>query len=232
MDTTRFREAFWKHFKGAERNQPAYEHWDPIVSYQLDLCPDVEGMLSLKKQQLLNLAYSLLPEEEAYFEVGTYQGKSLLSAMLRNPERRVFACDNFSLFEGNSLQTTMANLERYHLRDKVTFYDMDFRDVYTKQHLPIPIGFYFYDGSHELDCQYDAIRLVEPFLADEALVVVDDWRQEIDSPSYARVGTLRAIGESKHFWKLLYELPARFNGDRAMWWNGVAVLVFQRNSEA
>ena len=64
--------------------------------YLFDSLRDVEGMISVYKQYLLHLAYSLLGPDEAYLEVGTWQGKSLISAMLNNPPRITFACDNFS----------------------------------------------------------------------------------------------------------------------------------------
>lgn len=230
MDTQALRKAFWERFDGLERNQPNYAYWDPIVVAEVDLCPDVEGMMSIKKQQLLNLAFSLLPEDEAYLEVGTYQGKSIVSAMLNNPHRTAYACDNFSEFDTNSFKITQANLARYGLLDRVIFHDCDFIEIFTPEKLQTPIGVYFYDGAHDADSQYKAITEVEPFLADQALVLVDDWRFAPDSQSYAKQSTLRAIEESEHQWKLLYELPARFNGDRAMWWNGVAVLRFQRRT--
>jgi predicted O-methyltransferase YrrM len=228
MDVKNFRKAFWTHFNGAQRNNPNQELWDPAVSQSLDLCPDVEGKLSLKKQQLLNLAYRLLPDDEAYLEVGTYHGKSLLSALIGNPLRPTIACDNFSEFDVNSLTITLENLRKYDLDDAVTFYDCDFREIFTPERLPEPIGLYFYDGAHDEESQYLAIKLVEPFLADEALIIVDDWRFAPDSFSRAEQGTLKAAIESDHAWQLLYNLPARCNGDLAMWWNGVGVLSFQR----
>jgi len=228
MDVKRFRSAFWVHFNGSQRNEPNQELWDLEVSRSLDLCPDVEGQLSLKKQQLLNLAYRLLPPDEAYLEVGTYHGKSLLSALIGSPLRPTYACDNFSEFDVNSLSITLENLHTYNLAEAVTFYDCDFREIFTPRRLPVPIGVYFYDGAHDEESQYQAIKQAEPFLADEALVIVDDWRLAHDSGSCAERGTLRAAGESEHAWQLLYNLPARRNGDLAMWWNGVGVLAFQR----
>ena len=228
MDTAAFRRAFWEKFQGKERNEPNYAYWDPIVVSEVDLCPGVEGMMSIKKQQLLNLAFSFLEEGEAYLEVGTYQGKSLLSAMLNNPVRPVYACDNFSEFDTNSLEITEANLAHYNLRDQVAFHDCDFTEIFTEESLPDPIGLYFYDGAHDDESQYRGIRLAEAFLAEEALFLVDDWRFAPDSQSHAKAATLRAIEESLAQWSLMYELPARFNGDRAMWWNGVAVLSFKR----
>jgi hypothetical protein len=100
--------------------------------------------------------------------------------------------------------------------------------VLNREKIPQPIGLYFYDGAHDEDSQYEGIRQAEPLLAGKALVIVDDWRFAEDSRSYAQRGTQRAIAESANEWQLLYELPARFNGDRALWWNGVAVLAFRR----
>ncbi len=229
MDTNAFRRAFWNAYPGKTRFEPDEALWNPSVAHARDSCPDVVGMLSIRKQHLLNLAFALLPPDEAYLEVGTFQGKSLLSAMLNNPERPVYAVDNFSEFtDTNCLDTTLSNLRRYGLEGKVTFHDGDFRKVFTRAHVPHPVGMYFYDGAHDEESQYEGIRLAEPLLADEALVLVDDWRLAADSGSYAEAGTLRAMADSPHDWRLLYQLPARRNGDLGLWWNGVGVLTFKR----
>ncbi len=123
-----------------------------------------------------------------------------------------------------------SNLQRYGLSSCVTFYEEPFQGVFNANKLTVPIGMYFYDGAHDFESQYQGIKLAEPFLADTALVIIDDWRFAKDSQSYAKVGTERAIAESVNAWQLLYELPARFNGDRALWWNGVAVFAFRRQS--
>ncbi len=229
MDIAAFRKAFWDTF-GTSRNVPEFQYWDPIEGTKADSCPDVDGMMSIKKQRLLNMAFAHLNEDECYLEVGTFKGKSLISAMLDNPPRPVIACDNFGEFQdrGNALEETQSNLARHNLAGRVEFYDCDFRAVYTPERLPYPIGLYFYDGAHDYAAQYDGIKLVEPYLAANALVIVDDWRFDRDSGSYARDATLDAIGESPNEWNLLYELPARFNGDLALWWNGVGVLEFRR----
>lgn len=230
MDTNAFRKAFWNHFDGPRRNQPDDALLDADVQIACDLCPDVYGMLSIKKQQLLNLAFSMLPEGEGYLEVGTYMGKSLLSAMLGNPRRPVYAVDNFCEFEENSFPVLKGNLDRYGMFEHVNFCNGDFREVYTPDILRDPIGLYFYDGGHDYESQYLGIKLVEPFLADEALILVDDWRLAPDSGSYAKDGTLQAVAESEQRLKLLYELPARYNGDRGLWWNGVGVLSYKREA--
>jgi predicted O-methyltransferase YrrM len=203
-----------------------------------DPCPDVVGMASAKKLKLLNLAVRHLPRDgsECYFEVGTFQGKSLIAAGLGNNGRLLVACDNFSLFDNPSQpknkELLLNNLQRYNLQHQVRFFDEDFATSATEwqfRNLP-PIGVYFYDGAHDEESQYNGIRLVEPLLADSAIVIIDDWRHAMDSDSYAESGTRRALAQSKNNWRIDYILPAKFNGDKALWWNGVAVLSFKRAS--
>jgi len=188
------------------------------------------GMSSIKKLKLLNLAYSFVGTDECYVEIGTFAGKSLISAMSNNKLRKTYACDNFSEFEKiASEQILMSNLSKYNLKNKITFFNSDFKKILNHQNIEIPIGLYFYDGPHDYENQYLAIKMVESLLAEEALIIIDDWRFSIDSQSYAKDGTLKAIEESTHCYELLYELPARYNGDNAMWWNGIAVYSFSRN---
>ena len=204
----------------------------------VDPCPDVVGMASVRKLRLLHRAVSFLPaaEPECYLEVGTYQGKSLIAAMLHNFGRSAIACDNFSLFDDRRANRAVLdlNLSRYGLSERVRVFDADFRDLLSRwrdEGLPT-VGVYFYDGAHDEESQYLAIRLAEPVLSDRAIVIVDDWRLAEDSDSRAEAGTRRAIAGSCQGWKIEYVLPARYNGDLDQWWNGVAVLSFRRRTRA
>ncbi|MCU0606087.1 MAG: class I SAM-dependent methyltransferase [Candidatus Edwardsbacteria bacterium] len=229
MNIGAFQKAFHREFPAKRRHVPTpwHRHW--FWRRFFDPCPDVPGMISVKKQRLLNLAFSFLAAGECYLEVGTYQGKSLISAVKGNPPRPVHAVDNFTEFTAaNTQQLLMANLARYGMGDKVKFHNADFRTAVNRALVAEPVGLYFYDGAHDEESQYAAIRVAEPLLADEALVIIDDWRNAPDSPSFAQAGTERAVAGSKNAWTLLYDLPARFNADRELWWNGVAVYGFKR----
>lgn len=242
MDVKKFCKSFEKMFPPSVREKPTCLYSLKlkikrfhIEYYLFDPIRDVDGMLSVKKQKLLNLLYKHLEPHEAYLEIGTWVGKSLIAAMHGNDPRPSFACDNFSEYErskGKSVnlqETFKKNLTRYGLERSVTFFNEPFQNILTKERLPIPIGVYFYDAGHDEESQYLAVKLVEPLLADEALVMIDDWRFASDSQSYAKAGTERAIALSSNRWQLLYELPARYNGDRRMWWNGLALFAFQRS---
>ena len=215
----------------------AVKPFNRLARKLLDPCPDVKGMASYKKLMLMSLIASLLPEDasECYLEVGTFQGKSLVAALKDNPRVNAIACDNFSEFDDSGVNQIALerNLQRYGLQERVKFFNMDFRrllDGWHERRLP-RIGGYFYDGAHDKASQYDGIKHVEPHLADRALVVVDDWRFAEDSRSYAEAGTLQAISESPNDWRVLYTLPARFNGDLDQWWNGLGILGFERRTK-
>jgi predicted O-methyltransferase YrrM len=125
------------------------------------------------------------------------------------------------------------NIARYGLASRITFFDCDFRDLLSRwreHRLPL-VGVYFYDGAHDEESQYLAIRLAEDVLAERAIIIVDDWRLSEDSDSRAEAGTRRALADSTNEWKIEHVLPARYNGDVAQWWNGVAVLSFRRRAK-
>ena len=59
---------------------------------------DVEGMSSTRICNFLNALVGRMDEGEHYLEVGTWQGRTLLSAAFRNRNRLCFACDKFRFF--------------------------------------------------------------------------------------------------------------------------------------
>lgn len=201
-----------------------------------DPVPDVEGMASARKLTFLRTLASCLPRDgsECYLEVGTFQGKSLIATLRGNVGVVGVACDNFSEWndpvEPQNARALRTNLVRHGLTESVRFFDEDFRTLlaaWADRDLPLA-GVYFFDGPHDEQSQYDGIALAEPVLADRALVVVDDWRNAPDSGSWAEAGTRRAIADSSNRWRFEHLLPARRNGDRDLWWNGLAVLRFER----
>jgi predicted O-methyltransferase YrrM len=229
MNIERFCIKFNRAFPKRKIDKPTRLYKTPYLRRFFDPCPAVKGAISIKKQKLLKIAFSCLDPNECYLEVGTYRGKSLISAVKGNPMRSVFACDNFTSFgKDSSFREVKNNLKLYNISEKVIFYNEDFKKVLNKEKVSMPVGLYFYDGSHDEESQYLAIKKAENLLSTEALVIVDDWRYAEDSKSYAKKATERAIEESSNEWKMIYNLPARYNGDHEMWWNGVGVFSFHK----
>jgi predicted O-methyltransferase YrrM len=185
---------------------------------------DVPGMATENKLALLNLAAAHLEPGEAYLEVGSFKGLSLIGAMLGNTGRRFYAIENFLEFnpDGRARAELEANLARWVLPDRARLLEGDCFDLLRRgAALGEPVGVYFYDGAHGRLPHYLALGVAEPWLADRALVVIDDasW------PIVARA-TDRYVAAHPGY-RLLFDLAAEHEED-PRWWNGVRVYAFER----
>jgi protein O-GlcNAc transferase len=139
----------------------------------------VQGMTNANVMQLLNFAVECMEPNEIYCEVGTFQGATLIGAMLDRPNCMAYAVDNFSQFDvfGVNQERLMENLNKFGLQQQVIFYNRDFEEFLLELksvEFPDKIGVYFYDGAHDYRSQLLGLFLIKFFLADRALIVVDD----------------------------------------------------------
>lgn len=156
--------------------------WLPALSSR-------RGFSSTRVEHLLNRLVRAMPEEEAYLEVGTLEGRTLESAAMGNFSKRLIAFDHELKYLA-SPQGLPANVE---------FRRMPWQDA---QILP-PIGVAFYDGEHsELDTR-GFTQSVQRFLAPEAVIVFDDWDR-----ASVRKGVLSAVPALQ----LVAELPSYTDG--------------------
>jgi len=174
---------------------------------------------------LLNLAASLLAAGESYVEVGSYFGASLIGAM-RGNDGDFVAIDRFKFgpLEVKGVKLPAAsragleeNLRRFGA-DGATILEGDAFEVLEGGRLgDRRVGVFYFDGPHDYDSQVRGLRAVEPWLADEALLVVDDH----DWDDVARATRDYLAAEQRA--ELLFDIAG---GDRGepQWWDGVAVL--------
>src|SRR5262249_20292283 len=78
---------------------------------------------------------------------------------------------------------------------------------------------------HSYDSQYYAIRAIEPFLADNALLIVDDC----SFPQVRAANTLFCRLDPNV--RLLFDIASDYNGE-PKWWNGVQILSYRRDRRA
>ncbi len=140
---------------------------------------DVPGMATESKLALLNLAAAHLGDGEAYLEVGSFKGLSLIGAMLDNPGRRFYTMESFLEFnlDARALrEELLGNLRRWVDLDQLELLEGDCFELLRRRPgvLREPVGAYFYDGAHGRLPHYLALGVAERWLADRALVVVDD----------------------------------------------------------
>jgi predicted O-methyltransferase YrrM len=190
------------------------------------LAADVAGFTTAAELAVLNLAARHLPEGEAYLEVGTFKGRSLCGVLVDAPSRRYVAVEDFSEFgmhTADARRELELALGRHSGGHDVVVYDGDaFRLMADRRLVGQPVGAYFYDGAHTGLAHYLALGVVEPLLADESVVLVDDatW------PMVA--SATRRYVASHPGWRIVRDIRAASDHD-ARWANGLMILEFRRS---
>ncbi len=188
----------------------------------------ITGMTTPNVLQLLNFAVECLEPGEVYCEVGCFQGSTLIGALLDHPDRMAYAVDNFSEFDftGENQESLMQNLVNFGIEEQVLFCNQGFEEFFAdlrELQNTDRIGVYLYDGAHDYRSQLMGLLLAEPFLADRALIVVDDsnW----DGVQQANLDFIATHPQCE----LVLDLPTPANGHPSFW-NGVQVLSWDRNA--
>jgi predicted O-methyltransferase YrrM len=186
---------------------------DPRFDEVLEAVP---GLARANNLALLNSAASLLDPGESYVEVGSYRGTSLIAAQLGN-EGDFVGIDDFSMGDGSREQLEQ-NLARFDARAAIL--EGDAFDVLRSGALEDRrVGLYYYDGPHGYEEQLEGLRLAEAYLAEPALIVVDDtdWDQ-----------VERAVADYLAEQPRVRELLRVEGKDRGHpeWWEGMVVLAW------
>ena len=146
------------------------------------------GFSSTRVEHLLNRLVKSMPQEECYLEVGTLEGRTLEAAASGNYAKAIYGvdpCDKYDLIPEP-------------FTPNVIFYKAKWQNFLKDVTLPQQVGCCFYDGDHSEEQTAGFMDKVQEFLADEAVLVLDDWDRES-----VRLGAFRA----GHHWTLLREMP-------------------------
>jgi predicted O-methyltransferase YrrM len=213
-------EAFLRDLPGLFDRFPESEQpRDPRFQEILDAVP---GLARANNLALLNLAASHLDEGESYVEVGTFRGTSLIAAMLDNEGKGFVAVDDFSFRDG-SRDLLVRNLASFGLTGASILEGDAFELLRNGALTGTTAGVYYYDAAHTYEQQLDGLLLAEPYLAPEALLIVDDTDWE-----YVAAATRDYLARRPNA-RLLVEIPGKDRGAPA-WWEGVQVLTWRAPS--
>jgi predicted O-methyltransferase YrrM len=214
VDPSRFVATLPSHWHDFPRSETPR---DPRFGEILERVP---GLACANNLALLNIAASLLDAGETYVEVGSFRGTSLIAAMLDNEQPQFVAVDDFSFREAKRA-TLERNLAAFGLLSRVRIVEGDAFEILRDGTLPDAIGVYYYDAAHTYRQQLEGLRLAEPFLADRALLIVDDT--DWDYVAAATADYLRAQPHAH----LILEIGGKDKG-APQWWEGVQVLAWAR----
>ena len=202
----------------------AFNHAEQCKSKLTPEILDLSGMSGIKTRHLYNNLGNL--PGATYFEIGTYTGSTLISALYQN-DIKAFGMDNFSEFDqpkGTCLfnLNTHVNDQSWKLIEK-DFYTWTDQDI-IEYSVP-PIDLFMYDGMHTTKCQYDGIVNMFPYFSDNFILIVDDWLYEdiVVKPTYE---ALKKIGVTIHYEKTLVTQEQEGEGDgKQTYWNGFGLFV-------
>jgi hypothetical protein len=164
---------------------------------------------------LINQSVAHMPDDQAFVNVGVWHGFTFLSGIAANQGKRAIGIDNFSKF-GGPREEFMARFNSYKSA-RHEFYEMDYRDYFQKIHRG-EIGFYIYDGDHSYENQLEGLRIADPFLAKDALVLIDDINREAP-----RTATVDFVTERKGKYRIILDEPTSRNC-HPTFWNGIMML--------
>jgi hypothetical protein len=190
---------------------------------------DLEGMSSNRIRHLLNNIISLQGNSARYLEVGVWKGSTTISALYNNTLEYHTCIDNFTQFNGPRIEFQKNCRTHLSYENRVNFLDCDCFEINPADFNIKDINTYLYDGEHSAASQYRGITHYYESLANEFILIVDDFNWE-----EVQRGTRDAIRDKNI--KVQYEvhLPAypvttqgqwgpEIAGDKINWWNGYYV---------
>ena len=150
----------------------------------------IDTMSKISIGFLINQICKNLSSEKVYLNIGVWRGFSMFSGML-NTNCDVYGVDNFSFDykDGNSLlnnENEEVNARRYFTKyfnkfrnkKKHFFFDMDYKIFFnTWEQRKKGIDFYYYDGEHSYNNQYDNLVIAKDFLKKDAIILIDDYNE-------------------------------------------------------
>ncbi len=153
--------------------------------------------------------------DEAFVNVGVWNGFTFLSGVVSNPRKACIGVDNFCQFGGPKEQF-LARFERFKSPNH-RFYDMDYKEYFETMHRG-PIGFYLYDGEHSYQNQLDGLRVAERFFGPNCLVMIDDTNEP-----EPREATADFVRSSRNRYETIMDVRTSTNM-HPTWWNGMMLL--------
>jgi hypothetical protein len=183
-----------------------------------DVLDAIPGLAAEQNLALVNLAVACLEPGETYVEVGTLRGTSLVAAMRGNEDKDVVAIDSWQM-PGGGRDVVEANLVRFGLPTPTLIEGDAFELLRGGALRGKRVGVYYWDAAHGYQEQLEGLRLVEPYLAERALLVVDDtdWTQVRRATADYLAGQPRAT--------LVFEARGDEHG-HPEWWKGVQALAW------
>jgi protein O-GlcNAc transferase len=200
---------------GQDSVRPKTEQFQQILE-------QVGGKTTANIMQLLNFAVACMEPDEIYCQVGCFHSANLIAALMEHPNQMAYAVENFFEFDpsGEYFERLIANLSTFSLEEQVLVCDRDWEDFLLELReieTDNKIGIYFSDGVLDYRSQILSLLLVNPFLAKQALIIVDNSNDS--AVKQAIWDFIAAFPQSQ----MLLNLPTP-EDTHFSFWNGIQIL--------
>jgi len=203
---------------------------------ELDELETLDGLISAEVGELLHNHAATIPASNAIVELGSYKGKS--TAYLARGAKighgaSVFAVDAWSeevsawrnrvlsRLPSATYREFLDQITRAGVRDQVTpvrSMTTLAAEMWEDMALESPVGLLYIDGDHHFEAAVADYRAWRPHLADDALVIFDDYDTDNNPGVLAAVNALAECGEivnvEKHAGRLALANPGSKVGKR------------------
>ena len=192
---------------------------------------DIPGLTSTRVQSLIN---GLAKSSSKYLEIGSYQGATAAAALSGNKLEAYFV----DMWESapqavrrgwetpvtNTLEEFKENIKPYKGDSKIFISNSDMFRVDVSKISDIDL--FFYDGPHDHESTKNAVKYYYPSFANQSILIFDDanWTEVVQG---AHKGILESGLNILYSKKVLNSLESDTD-----WWNGLYIVVVEKNKDA
>lgn len=187
---------------------------------------------------LQRLSKTFLKPETCYVEVGVFKGLTLLSVAKEIGDIKAYGIDNFAYFdkENKNFNIVKERISKLNLSN-VEIINKDYEDALENLQNEIgekKVGVYFIDGPHDYRSQLMCLALIKPYLAEDAIIIVDDCNYR--HVRQANRDFLKTHPEFKLAFQSYTKIhPLNLSENERKnhikgWWNGVNIIIKDKNN--
>ena len=192
----------------------------------------IDTMSKISIGFIINQICKSLDSKGVYLNIGVWRGFSMFAGMI-NTECGVYGVDNFSFNynEGNNSLNNIveekkarayfsAHLKKFQDEKKHFFFDMDYKKFFTLwEKRKKAIDFYYYDGEHSYDNQYQNLIIANNFFKRGTIILVDDYNED-----NVEKATLDFVAKFDSDFKILKEIKTANKYIHPTYANGIVLI--------
>ena len=192
----------------------------------------IDTMSKISIGFIVNQICKNLKSEDVYLNIGVWRGFTMFAGMI-NTECEVYGVDNFSFNynEGNNSLNNIVeekkarkyffdHLKKFQDEKKHFFFDMDYKKFFTLwEKRKKVIDFYYYDGEHSYENQYQNLIIANNFFKRGTIILVDDYNED-----NVEKATLDFVAKFDSDFKILKEIKTANKYIHPTYANGIILI--------